>query len=357
MTAPPAAPLRLALVWRGDPRAPDQPTRHQQRLRPLMAALAAAGVTVEPVAWFDEAVAATRDRLLGCDGAMVWVNPLADGQDRSRLDPMLREVAAAGVWVSAHPDVILAMGTKEVLVRTRGLGWGADTHLYESFEALAREFPARLAPGRARMLKRNRGNDGQDVWKVQAAPGAALVTVQAAASDAVEHLPLDAFLARCRTLFEAGGRVVDQVFQPRVGEGMIRCYLSGNAVVGFGEQFPRLPQGAAVPALGMASAKTMNPATEPRFARLRRAMEQDWLPGMLGLVGLAPAALPAVWDADFLLGPRDAAGADTYVLCEINVGSVLPFPDMAVDAIVRTAVARMAEARVARSAGLAGHPV
>lgn len=354
MSAPPsAAALRLALVWRGDPRAPDQPTRHQERLQPFRAALAAAGVTVESVAWFDDAAAAARERLLGCDGAMVWVNPLADGQDRSRLDPMLREVAAAGVWVSAHPDVILAMGTKEVLVRTRDLGWGANTHLYESFEALAREFPARLAAGQARVLKRNRGNDGQDVWKVELAPGTARVTVQAAASDAVEHLPLDAFLARCRNLFEAGGRVVDQAFQPRVGEGMIRCYLSGDAVVGFGEQFPRLPLGAAVPALGMASAKTMHPATEPRFVRLRRAMEEDWLPGMLGLLGLAPKDLPAVWDADFLLGLRDAAGADTYVLCEINVSSVLPFPDMAVEAIARTAVACVAEARAVREADAA----
>jgi hypothetical protein len=29
-----------------------------------------------------------------------------------------------GVWVSAHPDVILKMGVKEVLHRTRHLGWG-----------------------------------------------------------------------------------------------------------------------------------------------------------------------------------------------------------------------------------------
>ena len=126
---------------------------------------------------------------------------------------------------------------------------------------------------------------------MELAPGTARVTVQAAASDAVEHLLLDAFLARCRTLFEAGGRVVDQAFQPRVGEGMIRCYLSSDAVVGFGEQFPRLPQSAAVPALGMASAKTMHPATEPRFNRLRRAMEEDWLPKMLGLLGLGAPRL------------------------------------------------------------------
>jgi hypothetical protein len=40
---------------------------------------------------------------------------------------MLRDLAARGVWVSAHPDVILKMGVEDVLYRTRHLGWGTDT--------------------------------------------------------------------------------------------------------------------------------------------------------------------------------------------------------------------------------------
>jgi len=48
------------------------------------------------------------------------------------LDVMLCEVAERGPWVSAHPNVILQMGVKEVLYRTRHLGWGTDTHLYRS---------------------------------------------------------------------------------------------------------------------------------------------------------------------------------------------------------------------------------
>src|SRR5215212_6227260 len=131
---PKGGALRLALVWRGNPEAPDQPTRHRARLQPLAEALTEAGVEVEPVVYLDDAVEAVRARLLRCDGAMVWVDPLDDGRDRSRLDPMLRRVADAGVWVSAHPEVILKMGTKEVLFRTRALGWGADTHLYGTFE-------------------------------------------------------------------------------------------------------------------------------------------------------------------------------------------------------------------------------
>lgn len=355
--AAPPMPLRLALMWRGNPDAPDQPTAHRARLQPLADTLAEAGIEIEAVAYFDDAAAAVRDRLLRCDGVMVWVNPLAGGRDRSRLDPMLREVAAGGVWVSAHPDAILKMGTKEVLFRTRALGWGADTHLYDSFEAFRERFPERLGAGQPRLLKPHRGNDGQGIWKVQ--PGGdgspATVIVQAAADDHVEVLRLAAFMERCRPCFSGAGRVIDQAFQPRVGEGMIRCYLSQDRIVGFAEQWPRIRDAmAATPALGMASAKTMHEPSAARFRRLRRAMEETWLPSMLGILDLSPAALPAIWDADFLLGPADAAGEDTYVLCEINVSSVLPFPDIAAASIARTAAGCMTAARQARRAAAAG---
>lgn len=362
-TDPERAPLRVALVWRGDPRAPDQPTKHRTRLQPLAGALLEAGMEVEWVAYSEEALEAARDRLLRCDGAMVWVNPLDDGRDRSRLDPMLRDVARAGVWVSAHPDVILKMGTKEVLFRTRDLGWGADTHLYENFEAFQERFPSSIGAGLPRVLKPKRGNGGQGVWKVQldrsGGPGRsgapvpssepAKVVVQAAADDRVEVVPVPEFIERCRPYFAGAGCIVDQAFQPRVGEGMIRCYLSGDEVVGFSEQWPRAEAATAgAPALSMASAKTMHGPSAARFQRLRRIMEEVWLPSMLGVLDLASAALPAIWDADFLLGPPDATGEDTYVLCEINVSSVLPFPDTAAGSVARTAADRMEAARRTR---------
>ncbi len=43
-----------------------------------------------------------------------------------------------------------------------------------------------------------------------------------------------------------------------------------------------------------------------------------------------------IWDADFLYGPRDSAGADSYVLCEINASSCFAIPDEAPAAIAGT---------------------
>jgi hypothetical protein len=74
----------------------------------------------------------------------VWVNPIEGGRDRSILDNMLREVASSGVFVSTHLDVILKMGTKEVLFQTREMGWGGDIHLYKNIQELHQQLPIRL---------------------------------------------------------------------------------------------------------------------------------------------------------------------------------------------------------------------
>ena len=61
---------------------------------------------------------------------------------------------------------------------------------------------------------------------------------------------------------------------------------------------------------------------------------------MQRLLGIDTVQLPVLWDCDFLLGPRDDAGADTYVLCEINASSVSPFPDSAVERIAQATLSR-----------------
>ncbi len=104
---------RIALLWPGD-RPARQNAALAQRLGKTAAALEAVGLAVEPAVYADEFADEVRAQLLALEGVLVWVNPIEQGRDRSLLDAMLRDVAASGVFVSAHPDVILAMGTKEV---------------------------------------------------------------------------------------------------------------------------------------------------------------------------------------------------------------------------------------------------
>jgi hypothetical protein len=51
-----------------------------------------------------------------------------------------------------------------------------------------------------------------------------------------EELPLGDFISLCEGYFAADGCIVDQPFQPRLPEGMIRCYMGVDKVIGFGHQ-------------------------------------------------------------------------------------------------------------------------
>ena len=79
-------------------------------------------------------------------------------------------------------------------------------------------------------------------------------------------------------------------------------------------------------------------------------MESEWTPQMMQLLDIDAGSLPIIWDADFLYGPRTASGEDTYVLCEINVSSVFPFPEQAPSEIARRALPRLLSSKKTRSA-------
>ncbi len=314
---------KIAVMWRGDWRSPSTPTRYEQRLRPMLDALRAAHFEPKPIVFFEEQAEAAREALRDCVGVLVWINPIADGRDRSVVDALLREASARGAWVSAHPDVIAKMGTKDVLFTTRDLGWGSDTERYDSRAEFEARFPVQLNSG-PRVLKPWRGNDGQGVMKVTAAPEG--VCVQFASDDRIEEMSLTELMNRAATAFENGGRLLDQEFQA-AAQGMVRCYVSFDRIIGFARQLPC----AAAPrsAFSMNGAKAMFVSDDPAFADLRESMHKDWIPGMKRLLGLEACALPALWDADFLIRRRPSSGRSAYVLCEINVSCVSPFPDVA----------------------------
>ena len=239
------------------------------------------------------------------------------------------------------------MGTKEVLYRTRHLGWGADTHLYRTPGEFRDAFPARLRDAGPRVLKQNRGNDGQGVWKAELVSGQPerVRVLQALRGSAPEDLPLSAFMTRCEAYFAAGGCIIDQPFQPRLPDGMIRCYMAGDRVAGFGHQLikaliPPPPEGPDSPA-AQPGPRIMHGPDAPPFQALRINMEAKWVPQMMTTLGIDPDSLPVIWDADFLYGPRTASGEDTYVLCEINISSVFAIPDEAPGAIARLTQLRL----------------
>ena len=345
----------VAILSRGDAAARRDTTPHNSRFVRVFEALAAAGIDASP-AIYDESFAGTvRDQLLAADGVLVWVDPIHQGKTRAELDTLLRDVATQGPWVSAHPDVILKMGVKEVLYRTRHLGWGTDTHRYDTAATFRAEFPSRLRTDGPRVLKQNRGNGGQGVWKVEALPNAdgTVRVLHAQRGSMPEDMSLDTLLARCEPYFGWGGCIIDQAFQPRLPDGMIRCYMSGAKVAGFGHQkikalIPPPPEGPDSTE-AQPGPRIMHGPDASQFQALRRSMEDEWTPQMMATLGIDEPSLPVIWDADFLYGPRTAAGADSYVLCEINASSCFAIPEEAPAAIARTVQQRFRQSRHVRS--------
>jgi hypothetical protein len=341
---------KVALLWRGDGQARSNATPQNNRFRGVFEALTALGIHAEPAVYADDMADEVREQLLKVDGVLVWADPIFDGQNRIGLDAMLRDIASRGIWVSAHPDVIFKMGVKEVLHRTKHLGWGTDTHLYSTVRAFRDEFPPRLHSAGSRVLKQNRGNGGQGVWRVEVArqsprEDAIVRVLQARRGSVPEDLPLGDFMRRCEAYFGAEGRIVDQPFQARLPDGMIRCYMGADKVVGFAHQLikaliPPPPEGPDS-AAAQPGPRIMHATSAPTFQALRTKMESEWTPQMMRLLEIDAESLPIIWDADFLYGPRTASGEDTYVLCEINVSSVVPFPEQAASEIARLALVRL----------------
>lgn len=334
-------PPKICVVWRGDRDA--RAAAGHGRLAAVFTALAAEGFAPAPAVYDESFAAEVRAQLLGAAAVLVFVDPVSAGVRRYALDDLLRTVAARGVLVSAHPDVIAKMGVKAVLTTTRDLGWGTDSHLYTARADFEAAFPRRLASG-PRVLKQNRGNGGQGVWKVTALTTGWVEVVPARLDLEPPRVQgLDEFFASRAADFDTAGGLVDQPFQPRLSDGMVRCYMSADRVAGFGHQ---MVTALGPPDAGPAPARLYSGPEDSRFQRLRQRMERDWTPGMMQILGLAPHDLPLIWDADFLLGPKeagpkDAEGEDSYVLCEINCSSVFPMPAEAPAAIARALRARL----------------
>jgi len=159
-----------------------------------------------------------------------------------------------------------------------------------------------------------------------------------ATKDAPEKLALEAFFERCTEYFE-DGCVIDQPFQVRIGEGVVRCYMAGDRCAGFGHhKVKALVDGAERVEAGP---RIYTSNSDPRFQRLRTLMEDKWTPDLASLLDIPRRELPMIWDADFMLGPLGADGVDSYVLGEINVSSVFPMPDEAPAEIARRVADRL----------------
>ncbi|HUR67120.1 MAG TPA: Cj0069 family protein [Chitinophagaceae bacterium] len=307
----------------------------EEKYKDLAAAFSENGFSVSSVLYNDEKAGELADSLQEFDAVLVWVNPIEQGRDRKQLDQLLTAIAAKGCYVSTHPEVILKMGTKDVLFKTKDMGWGGDTKLYNSFEDFLNRFPAGLQASGIRVLKQYRGNGGNGVYKIIVGPAANEVTVvHAIAGNEKKTMSLNEFFTAFKIFFSDNGKLIDQEWNRNIINGMVRCYLSGNKVAGFGYQ--------EINALYEINNIPVPPGKRYYFAQncglfsdLKDIMETKWVPELQERLAISNEMMPVIWDADFFINSINVGSVtEKYTLCEINVSCVSPFPPSAIPFIV-----------------------
>ncbi len=312
-------------MWHGSAEDRAKQTLEGHRLEPTADAFRQQGFDVFPCVYHDGCAAEVEKQLLGFDAVQVWVNPITeDGHDRTKLDTLLRGVAEDGVFVSSHPNTILKMGTKTVVFDTKGLSWGSDVHLIHSLQDMADQLKARLPLG-PRVLKQHRGHSGQGIWKITSGETPSIIKVKPATRSTPEvEMTLEDWVQSCGP-YLAQGPMLDQAYNPLIEQGMVRAYLVGGCVEGFGFQ--------EVNALVMGKEPTQRTYSGPdddRFQDLKIQLEGKWIPELMRTLDLSHDDLPMLWDTDFMF--REGGG---HMLCEINVSCVYPYPESAMIPLAR----------------------
>jgi hypothetical protein len=326
---------RIAFLIYGDS-ASTRNALTEEKYRELAETFSLQQFEVDSIVYNDESADQLFKRLLQYKAVLVWINPIEQGRDRKKLDALLIKLADGGCFVSAHPAVILKMGTKDVLYKTRDMDWGGDVKMYTSNEEFIMKFPIVLRASGTRVLKQHRGNGGNGVYKIRQETADRLTVIHAKNGDQEKSLSLNEFFEEFNPFFANNGLLIDQPWNENISNGMVRCYSSGTRVAGFGYQ-----EINALYEIKNSKKTYSSPAKRYYFTGncglfndLKEIMETKWIPHLQKLLSIPAHELPVIWDADFFINGSDKAPSEKYSLCEINVSCVSPFPPSAIPFIV-----------------------
>jgi hypothetical protein len=196
------------------------------------------------------------------------------------------------------------------------------------------------------VLKQHRGHSGIGVWRVEWAgePGSRIRLRHAQRGSEEQIVGWDELARTMAPYFEAaaGGHMIDQAYQPGLANGMLRAYLVADRVSGFGHQavnalYPTVPGEPAM----QPGPRLYYEADTPQFQPLRQRLEDGWIELLRQRTAVAPDRLPLLWDCDFMFGEPTAEEPHLFVLCEVNVSSVAPFPPSSVAPLVEAVRKRL----------------
>jgi len=330
----------IALMIYGEPGS-SKNALTEEKYKKLAAYFTEKGFTVDSVLYHDSICSKLENELLKYAAILVWVNPIEQGTSRKHLDTLLTGLAKDR-FVSAHPDTILRIGTKEILYKIRDTDFGGDTKLYNSFQDFKERFFDRSQT--VRILKQYRGNGGNGVFKVDYSKSRndKVIITHAAKGDEEVSMTIDEFYAAFKNYFDQGSMLIDQAWNLNLINGMVRCYLSGTKVSGFGYQ----EINALYPVINGVYKKPGQRFYYSEdcalFSDLKHIMEKKWVAQLQEIGGVSSEMLPVIWDADFFINKINSDNPnEKYTLCEINTSSVSPFPESSIPYIVSDVAKRI----------------
>ena len=320
----------IALMLFGEPGS-NRNALTEEKYRKLAGHFIEKGFAVDSVIYHDSISGTLAKELTKYNAILVWVNPIEQQGDRKILDALLMKLSAQGCFVSAHPDTILKMGTKEILYRIKDTEFGGDIKLYHSFEDFKEHFLKDLKG--IRILKQYHGNGGSGVFKIDTANirNNRIRVTHAKNGDEEKIMTVDDFFAVFESYFKTSILLIDQDWNPNIINGMVRCYLCGTRVSGFGFQEINALYPITNSVFKKPSQRFYFSEDCGLFRDLKDIMENRWMPQLQEIAGIENERLPVIWDADFFINKNNTENTcEKYSLCEINVSCVSPFPESSI---------------------------
>jgi hypothetical protein len=186
-----------------------------------------------------------------------------------------------------------------------------------------------------RILKQYRGNGGDGVYKIDTTNTRNnRIGITHAKNGGEEKLvTVDDFFKLFEYHFKTSSMFIDQEWNQNIVNGMVRCYLCGTKVAGFGYQEINAlyPITETSPVFKKPSQRFYFSEDCGLFMDLKNIMENSWVSRLQEITGIKPEMLPVIWDADFFINKINTENtSEKYSLCEINVSCVSPFPESSI---------------------------
>ena len=304
------------------------------------------GFNVESVLYHPTNAKKIQTRLEKFAAVMSWVEPrdrVVRGEDSLNFDKVLTNLSNKGVLVSTHSEVILKIGTKKVLYSTREMDWGSDIELYPDYEDFEKRFMGSLAKSGVRVLKQYRDSSGNGIFKISR-ENSDNVSVTHVSGNEKRVLSNDEFFSDFKKFFENGGLLINQQWCDGIMNGMVRAFITGGKVSGFGyqEAVALTPRWDNPDEVRPTSRRFYFSEDCGMFQDLRKIMEEKWLPQLQKIHDISDDMMPLLWDIDLFINDANTINTEEkYTLCEMNVSGISPFPPSCAGFIAKALQAKL----------------